>query len=321
MIPTRNRPQQVLRAVRSALQQTSPPAEVVVVIDGPDAETARALQQVADPRLLVVPLERNGGPGQARNVGIAHSSSPWIALLDDDDEWLPTKLERQLQHIGQRPGGGARTVCATVAEWRIDGDVFLWPTRANRAGEPIGDYMFVRSAAGEGLLALPTLVVPRQLAVEHPFPEHLRTHEEWDWYLDLEAAGADWTVLMEPLAVVHAPRARESVSTASTWRDSLSWVVGRRDRLSLRAFSDFCLTEVARSARGSGDLRGVIVALVTAMRGRIAARSLIRFIAMALLPSALRYRLHARRSTRRPTPAAPTDRVARTGPASARRDA
>lgn len=57
VIPTYSRPEPVTRAVRSALAQTVPNIEVIVVVDGPDDDTCAALAAVADDRLRVVPLE------------------------------------------------------------------------------------------------------------------------------------------------------------------------------------------------------------------------------------------------------------------------
>src|SRR4051812_32890412 len=96
VIPTLGRPDLVIRAVRSALTQTHDDLEVIAVIDGPDPETRAALALIDDPRLRVLGLPERGGAPNARNAGIEHARAPWTAMLDDDDEWLPTKLEVQL---------------------------------------------------------------------------------------------------------------------------------------------------------------------------------------------------------------------------------
>ena len=70
VIPTRNRPLLVCRAVRSALDQTFGAIEVVVVVDGPDPETEKALNSIADSRLRMIALPNNVGGGEARNVGV-----------------------------------------------------------------------------------------------------------------------------------------------------------------------------------------------------------------------------------------------------------
>jgi glycosyltransferase involved in cell wall biosynthesis len=66
VIPTRNRPQLVCRAVHSVLSQTVRDIECIVVIDGPDMETVHALREIADPRLRVIELPENVGGCEAR---------------------------------------------------------------------------------------------------------------------------------------------------------------------------------------------------------------------------------------------------------------
>ena len=98
VIPSRNRPQLVRRAVQTVLSQTyTDLKEAVVVIDGPDDTTVKVLEQMNDPRLRVIELGESVGASEARNIGAMQAHGKWIALLDDDDEWLPSKIERQLE--------------------------------------------------------------------------------------------------------------------------------------------------------------------------------------------------------------------------------
>ncbi|MGL6344233.1 MAG: glycosyltransferase family 2 protein, partial [Waterburya sp.] len=97
VIPTRNRPLLVKRAVASAMAQTLLEIEVIVVIDGFDDKTQAELAKINDPRLRIVQLPESQGGAGARNAGVAETKGEWIAFLDDDDEWLPQKLERQLE--------------------------------------------------------------------------------------------------------------------------------------------------------------------------------------------------------------------------------
>jgi len=95
IIPTRNRPELALRAVRSALGQTHPNMEVIVVVDGPDRATHVALGTINDNRLRVLDLNESVGSADARNKGVQHAKGEWVAFLDDDDEWMPDKIEKQ----------------------------------------------------------------------------------------------------------------------------------------------------------------------------------------------------------------------------------
>jgi glycosyltransferase involved in cell wall biosynthesis len=296
VVPTRNRPESVVRAVRSALDQTFPPHEVVVVIDGPDCATVRVLEDIGDSRVVVLELDENGGAARARNIGVSNSMGDWVAFLDDDDQWLPGKLRAQT--LSAASGADVQDlVLATGVEWKGDSTSEWWPLRSPSPQERISDYLFVRRRPGEGLLATPTIMLRRELALACPFPEHLRIHEDYDWFIGLEKAGAHFVVVLEPLVIVNAPSARTSVSSDAQWTTSLSWVLSRKSDMSQRAFSDFCLTVVARLARATGGLRAEAAVFFVACTGRLSWFSTARFLAICLLPAQARRRMAATAST------------------------
>jgi glycosyltransferase involved in cell wall biosynthesis len=97
VIPVFNRPATIRRAIESVLAQTFQNFEIVVVDDGSTDDTAAVVATMTDPRIRFFRHERNRGGSGARNTGIHAASAPYVAFLDSDDEWLPTKLERQLE--------------------------------------------------------------------------------------------------------------------------------------------------------------------------------------------------------------------------------
>jgi glycosyltransferase involved in cell wall biosynthesis len=96
VIPVFNRAEAVQRAIASVLAQTCQDFEIIVVDDGSTDATASVVAAMTDPRITLIRHERNRGGGAARNTGYRAGSAPFVAFLDSDDEWLPTKLERQL---------------------------------------------------------------------------------------------------------------------------------------------------------------------------------------------------------------------------------
>ena len=164
VIPTRNRPTLVLRAVRSALAQTVSELEVIVIVDGPDAQTVRALELVSDPRLSVFELPASVGGSDARNIGSRRGKGEFIAFLDDDDEWAGDKLEKQLEVASQSEAELPIVTNRLIAR-RGDSDE-IWPKRAPRAQEPMSEYLLCRENSirqGEGFIQTSTLLVPRAL--------------------------------------------------------------------------------------------------------------------------------------------------------------
>ncbi len=104
IIATYNRADLVAKAVESALNQTYKNIEIVVVDDGSTDNTRQALRQY-EGRIEYIYQERSER-SKARNVGFRHSSGDFIAFLDSDDLWLPTKIEKQVQVLNEKPDVG-----------------------------------------------------------------------------------------------------------------------------------------------------------------------------------------------------------------------
>ena len=100
VVPAYNCDQFVAEAIESALSQTVPPHEVIVVDDGSTDGTAAVLRRFGN-RIRVI-SQANRGLAGARNAGVAVATGTWLAFLDADDTWLPTKLARQLE-VGADP--------------------------------------------------------------------------------------------------------------------------------------------------------------------------------------------------------------------------
>ena len=88
------------RAVTSALEQTIPATEILIVDDASSDGTVPAARKLAetDGRIRVLGLSTNGGPAAARNAGLDIASGEWIAVLDADDAFLPDRIERMLTY-------------------------------------------------------------------------------------------------------------------------------------------------------------------------------------------------------------------------------
>lgn len=94
-------PQMVKRAIDSVLNQTYKNIELIIVDDSPsDYELRGEVKTMAEAlgeRVKYIQHEKNMGACAARNTGIKASSGEFIGFLDDDDEWLPEKIEKQLE--------------------------------------------------------------------------------------------------------------------------------------------------------------------------------------------------------------------------------
>ena len=101
IIPTFNRKKTLKRAIQSVLMQSYTPYEIIVIDDGSDDGTKEWLKDNF-PNVKYI-YQMNSGVSSARNKGIKFARGDWIALLDSDDEWLPSKLKDQANEIELNP--------------------------------------------------------------------------------------------------------------------------------------------------------------------------------------------------------------------------
>ena len=104
IIPTYNEAELVVAAVKSALQQSWPSMEVIVIDDGSTDDT-RALLEPLSNRIRYV-FQSNAGRPAARNRGLALATGEFVAFLDADDVWYPEKIARQLAGLKRHPEAG-----------------------------------------------------------------------------------------------------------------------------------------------------------------------------------------------------------------------
>ena len=294
VIPTRGRPELLCRAVRSALAQTLRAIEVVVVIDGEDPASRLALAELApDRRLRVLELSARVGGSDARNRGVDAAVGEWIAFLDDDDEWLPGKLEAQLEAVSKSTAPILIGTCRMIA--RTPDKDYVWPRRLPASGEQLGEYITVRRSftRGEGYLQTSTFFVRRALLQAQPFKSGQLKHQDTEWILRVaRLPGAQTVFADEVLAIHNIEEERTTVSNQSNWRYSLEWV--RRDRhlFTPRSLAGFVLCQVAAEAADQGAWRAFPLLLFEAVRyGRSTACDLAIFLALWLLPRRRRRRL------------------------------
>jgi glycosyltransferase involved in cell wall biosynthesis len=310
VIPTHDRPELVRRAVESALAQTVPPSEVIVVLDGPQPETRRTLRAIeqATDRLRVEGLARRTGVGAARNAGVAAARFSRVALLDDDDHWLPRKLELQLRAADACVATYPIVASRVIARDGSGSDV-VWPRRLPAAHEHPSDYLFSRHGLfwGEALVHTSTLLVPTELLRLVPFDETLRCHEDLDWLIRacaVPGARLEFAAPLEPLAVWSIDENRPRVSTVPDWRRSLAWAESRKEFLTHRAYAAYLLSWIGSDAARERSLEALWRLPWQAFwYGKPAPLDLLLFSGTWLVPQPIRLHLsrfrHAARRSRR----------------------
>ena len=311
VIPTLKRPALLERAIRSVLAQTYAHFEIIVVVDGPDDSTDTAAAMSMDPRIRVLRLPVNVGLAEARNQGIRLAQGRWIALLDDDDEWLPLKLSRQVLPALESGSDHVFVPCRFLEKSLTMSRVL--PDRLPSSASRFSEYIYCEG----GVLQPSTYFMSRQLALDVPFTKGLRHVEDTDWLLRM--AQHPLVVVRpvgETLSIYYNLQTGKRESETTPWRHPLTWATVNHRLFTRRAYPFFvarlCLNasrarepftvflQLLSNARTYGTLTPKVVAFFlaywffpaeTLARVRTAARSSFR-VPRTLLPAQLRRMEH-----------------------------
>lgn len=103
VIPTHNRSELIENAVKSVLKQTYTNFEIIIVDDASADNTESIVKSINSEKITYIKIKESRGGNYARNLGAKNSKGSFIAFLDDDDEWLPNKLETQMKIFAKNP--------------------------------------------------------------------------------------------------------------------------------------------------------------------------------------------------------------------------
>lgn len=176
-----NRPDFLQASIGSVLEQSHPVNEIIVIDDGSTVDLKSIVTSFDDARMVYERLPENRGANAARNRGVSMASGDWVAFLDDDDCWLPNKLERQfacLQELVYSP------CIASVCSYR-----FL-ETGENRKWGRTGKVEMAQLKKGNPYGGMSGLVVQREVIEALKFDESLPCGQDWDIYVRLSQHGA-----------------------------------------------------------------------------------------------------------------------------------
>lgn len=288
VIPTFARAELVQRAIRSVFAQTHRNLEVIVVVDGDDPATAAALSKIDDPRFRFIVHDVQQGAGPARDTGALAAKGAWVAFLDDDDDWLPTKLERQLAMAPKDRPALLMTLFRCISP---DGDL-VKPARLYRGTEPIDEWLFDRhswAGGGEGMLQTSALMMPRAL-FDHLRFKDTKQHEEWELAIRaVKEHGCEFVIVPEPLVNYYVPTNAPSLSKTYTWQRSLQWANSMTGVMTPRAYAAFCLTVVTQAVSWTKEPHAYVELVRAAFaRGRPTARQVFAFSMIVATPHKLR---------------------------------
>lgn len=184
IIPTYNRAYLVCEAIDSVLSQTFKDFEIIVVDDGSTDNTKEALEKYG-PRICYI-YQENKGRAEARNAGIRQAKAEYIAFLDDDDIWLPNKLEKQITFLDTRPDIGL--VHTFIKKVDAEGHLLVKETKRHiksyRKAMQIG-YNYAGMSA-LCIMFTSTIMLRKECFYEVGlYDRNTEVFEDWDFYLRL----------------------------------------------------------------------------------------------------------------------------------------
>ncbi|HHC6509258.1 TPA: glycosyltransferase family 2 protein [Vibrio parahaemolyticus] len=201
VIPTFKRPDLLNRLLTSVTQQTFKPSEVIVVDDCSNMskeyrEVIKTFEKEFE-SFKYIELEVNSGAPTARNRGIDEACSDWVALVDDDDEWLPEKLEKQVSLINDENNENL-------------GLVYTWTEAVGQKGQE--SYSSCHSYKGDvksqllttNFIMSASVMVKRDAIIDAGlFNVDLPSCQDWDMWAKVALKGYDFGVVEEILTIYH----------------------------------------------------------------------------------------------------------------------
>lgn len=200
IIPTYNVAASIERAVKSALAQTLPPHEILIIDDASTDNSRDIVKAMAqdDPRIILQESAVNGGPSRARNRGIEMATGTYIAILDGDDAWRPERLARM-----------TRIMADSGAQFVAD-NLLLYDIWANREGRlayftsqettsvDAATY-FANCVREKFQFSLLKPLLERRFLIDHDirYRDDVRYGEDFFLYADIFLAGARGLVLRD----------------------------------------------------------------------------------------------------------------------------
>lgn len=194
IIPHYNRPDKLKEAVLSVTAQTLPPAEILIVDDCSRPEVKKEIQSLSAVA-TILHNQQNLGLSGSRNAGLSQAKSDWISFLDDDDLYVPHKLERQVAYLREHPecellGGGLRLVSPEGQ------DEYRGRTETRQ--------LTLRDSLTYTAAMIQTLLVPRKILLKlNGFDSSFRYMEDFELGIRILAAGLNMHYLAEPLFIYH----------------------------------------------------------------------------------------------------------------------
>lgn len=212
IIPTKNRLHSLKRSLKSVYEQTYKNIEIVIIDDGSTDETPEFLNK--EQNLGKIKFYRNEfslGGGEARNVGIKNAQGDLIAFLDDDDEWYPTKIKKQLP-LFRDPEIGL--VYSGLEFYYTDFKIRY------KSIPSISGYIYNNMLLENRIGGTVTVILRAEIAQNYLFDSSMPARQDYDLWLRICKS---WKVgvIKEPLVLVYAENVKRITSDVKNYETAI----------------------------------------------------------------------------------------------------
>lgn len=226
VIPTHNRGNLIEKSVRSAMKQTHTNLEIIVISDGSLDNTDEVMEKLMqeDSRIKFFSYYPSKGANEARNMGILKSKFEYVAFLDDDDQWFPDKLEKQLEIFSKDLEIGL--VCGGINAIYVDQNtesVFIPPAKRDSSKD-----ILIRNCIG----STTTVVVKKELfAKSGMFDVELQALQDYDLWIRL-CQHTKVGVLKEPcVKYYHYPNSNQISRDTYKYINAVGYIEKKHSKL------------------------------------------------------------------------------------------
>ncbi len=209
IIPTHNRCEMLRCAIQSVLDQTYGDLEVIVIDDASTDMTSETVEHFCDDRIRYIRHKENRGGSASRNTGMACARGRYVGFLDDDDEWLPNKLEQQISRFQKRPD--VDVVCSAYLVRDAEKDRVIGSFGSRKSGYIYKDLLM------ENIIGTTSTVLIKRDSLKdfHRFDTELPSYQDHDMWLKL-AKDSIFDCIEEPLVIYSLHRNRISTDCTCT---------------------------------------------------------------------------------------------------------
>ncbi|MBW4683618.1 MAG: glycosyltransferase [Komarekiella atlantica HA4396-MV6] len=190
IIPAYNAMTYLPETLKSVLKQTFTDFEVLIIDDGSTDNIGQWANDLVDSRVKLI-VQKNQGASVARNTGIAQAKGEYIAFLDADDLWEPTKLEKQVRYLENNPTVGLVHTNMLLIDWQ--GQSSGRVMKSNAEGDAL------KQLLKQNTIVTSSVIVRNDcLKTVGEFDRNLRYSQDWDMWVRI-AARYPFAIIKEPL--------------------------------------------------------------------------------------------------------------------------